>query len=143
MTVEIIENLVEKLSCDFILADPAEPESISGLLPNLKQLHGKCVEFSLNSDAKEVLRARKIIDAVLKNNTKDVDKEMENLGDVISGLLSSITLLKTTNQPPTPSESPDTGAVTDASNLDQIEQIFSFVASWLGGHCCRWVRQQQ
>jgi len=134
MTLEIIENLVEKLSCDFILADPADPESLSGLLPNLKQVHGKCVAFSLNSEAKEVLKARKIIDAILKNTTKDVDKEMENLGEVISGLLSSITRLKTTDQSPAPSEPTENGTVT-ALNLSQIEQILTDFTILIGEFC--------
>nr|MDA3787539.1 chemotaxis protein CheA [Desulfobacula sp.] len=94
MTYELIENLVEKLSCDFVLADPEEPESLSGLLPMLKQIHGKCMELSFKDQAKEVLKARNIIDGVLKNNSKDVDKEMSALGELISELLSAISVLK-------------------------------------------------
>ena len=44
MRYDIIENLVEKLSCDFILADSEDPESLSGLLPVLKQIKYPDVE---------------------------------------------------------------------------------------------------
>ncbi len=98
MSLEKIENLVEKLSCDLILADPDEPESLSSLLPILKQAHDKYRKLSLNDGAKEILRARKIIDLVLKNNTKDVNKEMGNLNDIVSGLSSSIIDLKAADQ---------------------------------------------
>jgi two-component system chemotaxis sensor kinase CheA len=107
MTNDIIQNLMEQLSCEFILADPKEPETLSGLLPILKQLHGEFIEPPLNGNAKNVLKTRKIINTILNNNLKDVDKEMTALGELISGLSSSIRSAKEPNpvqghKPPQP-----------------------------------------
>jgi len=94
MTYEIIENLVEQLSCDFVLADPEEPETLSGLLPVLKKIHGKCMQKALTDQAKQVLKARKLITAVLKDNPLNVDEKMADLGSLLSELVSSINVLK-------------------------------------------------
>jgi len=59
MTEEVIGNLIEKLSCDFVLADPDEPETLSQLLPVLKQIHVKCVKSGLRDKAGLVLQAKK------------------------------------------------------------------------------------
>ncbi|WP_300464266.1 chemotaxis protein CheA [Desulfobacula sp.] len=66
MTVEIIQNLMETISCDFILADPKEPETLSCLLPILKRLHGKCMEVSLTGKANEILKTREMITDISK-----------------------------------------------------------------------------
>ncbi len=89
MTYELIENLFEKLSCDFVLADSGEPESLSCLLPILKQIHGKCVELSLDGQARDSLKAKKIINAILKDNDLDIEREMTDLGELITDLLES------------------------------------------------------
>ena len=125
MMYEIIENLVEKLSCDFVLADPEEPESLSGLLPILKQIHGKCIEFSLNDKANEVLKARKIINAVLKDNQKDVEKKMAALNNLISELSSSISILEESDQIP----------VSDGPDFDQIEESLKNFSHLIGEFC--------
>ncbi len=125
MMYEIIENLVEKLSCDFVLADPEEPESLSGLLPILKQIHGQCIEFSLNDKANEVLKARKIINAVLKDNQKDVEKKMAALNNLISELLSSISILEESDQIP----------VSDGPDFDQIEESLKNFSHLIGEFC--------
>jgi len=90
MTHDMVNNLMEKVSCDFVLASPDEPESLSGLLPMLKQIHGNCMKLSFNDPAKKVLRAKKIIMAVLKNNSNGVDKKMADLGETLSALSTSI-----------------------------------------------------
>ena len=125
MMYEIIENLVEKLSCDFVLADPEEPESLSGLLPILKQIHGKCIELSLNDTANEVLKARKIINAVLKDNQKDIEKKMAALNNLISELSSSISIL----------EESDQVQIKDGPDFDQIEESLKNFSHLIGEFC--------
>jgi len=131
MTYEIIEDLVEKLSCDFVLADPKEPESLSGLLPILKQIHGKCMNLSLKDKAKEILKARKLITALLKNDSTDVDKKMTDLGELISELSSPIYDLKESEQPQDP--------VPDSHDPDpdpgQIEESLDRFANLIGEFC--------
>jgi two-component system chemotaxis sensor kinase CheA len=84
MTEEVIGNLIEKLSCDFVLADPDEPETLSQLLPVLKQIHVKCVKSGLRDKAGLVLQAKKIIDDILKGGEKSSDSGMTGLKEVIS-----------------------------------------------------------
>ena len=90
MIQERIEEQIERLSCDLILADPQEPESLSGLLPILKQIHGNCMKLALKETAKMILKARKIIDGLLQDNPKDIDKKMSALNDLVSEISSSI-----------------------------------------------------
>ncbi|WP_083863550.1 chemotaxis protein CheA [Desulfobacula toluolica] len=136
MTYKIIEDLVEKLSCDFVLANPEEePESLSGLLPILKQIHGKCTELSLDAKAKEVLKARKIITAVLKNNTGDVEKKMTALGEVISGLSSPISVPDKNDQVLDHTENSSSDEIADAQVLDRIEENLKQFADLISGYC--------
>ncbi|WP_457553533.1 chemotaxis protein CheA [Desulfobacula sp.] len=130
MTYEIIENLVERLSCDFVLADPGEPESLSSLLPILKQIHGKCLELSCKDQAKEILKARKIIDAVLKDDTGDVDERMDDLSRLISGLSSSMAVLKG-SEPSGPALKPE----PDGPDISRIEPVLEKFSLLIGGFC--------
>ena len=129
MTYEIIEDLIEKLSCDFVLADPKEPESLSGLLPILKQIHGNCMKLSLKDKAKEVLKLRKIITTVLENKSGDVDKEMADLSELISELSSPADNLKESEQSSDP--------VPDGHDLDpdQFEENLDRFANLIRGFC--------
>ena len=97
MTYEIIKDLIEKLSCDLVLADPDEPESLSRLLPILKQIQGSCMNLSLNDRTKAILKARKIINSVLEENPQDVDKKMAALGELISEFSLSVSALQDIN----------------------------------------------
>jgi len=126
MDYEIIENLVEKLSCDFVLADPSEPESLSGLLPILKQIHGNCMKLSLKDKAKEVLNAREIITAVLKEDSTDIDKEMADLGELISELSSSVYNFEESEQPTdmtSDNHDPDLDPAQIEENLDRFGNL--------------------
>ena len=46
MTYTAIENLVEKLSLEFVLRDASEPESFATLSPLLEEIHGKSCGIS-------------------------------------------------------------------------------------------------
>jgi len=135
MTYEIIENLVEKLSCDFVLADPKNPETLSGLLPILKQIHGKCIKMSLSDKAKEVLKARKIITDVLKINYRDIDKEMAGLSELISELSSSIYAFKESDYILDHSQARPPGPTPHAPALDQIEETLHKFSNLISGFC--------
>jgi two-component system, chemotaxis family, sensor kinase CheA len=135
MTYELIENLVEKLSCDYVLADPQEPESLSGLLPMLKLIHGKCMEVSLNDQAKNVLKARKIIEEMLKDRSQEVDNEMAALGELISELLSGICGLKEYDQPHEQEEPQPIGPPPDAFDPDPIEENLNAFSKLISEFC--------
>ncbi len=98
MEYKIVEEQIERLSCDLILADPKEPESLSGLLPILKQIHGNCMKLTLKETATMILKARKIIDGLLGDNPEDVDQKMSALNDLVSEISSSINTLKQSEQ---------------------------------------------
>ncbi len=134
MTLEKIENLLEKLSCDFVLADPDEPQSLSSLLPVLKQIHGKCMELSLKDNAKAVLKMRKMIDAILKKESGDVSKQMENLAEMISQLSGTLNSLETSDQPEPAEDNPIDSDVDD-SGLNQIEKSLNGLSMLIGGFC--------
>ncbi|MCP3875376.1 MAG: chemotaxis protein CheA, partial [Desulfobacteraceae bacterium] len=134
MTLKKIETLLEKLSCDFILADPDEPESLSGLLPILKQVHSQFRDLSQNDNGTQVLKARKIIDLILKNNSSGVDKNMEQLGEIISGLSSSINLLETSDHPE-PIEDKSGDIEPDNTGLTQVEESLDRLSILIGGFC--------
>ncbi len=98
MSEKIIQELIGKLSCDFVLATPDEPQTLSGLLPVLKKIHSSCIQQSLKDQAKEVIKTKKIIDSVLAGPSDDVDKKMAVLEDAISTLSSSFDDLEKLDQ---------------------------------------------
>ncbi len=89
MVSEVIHNLLDRLSCDFMLADPEEPETLSGLLPILKQLHDRCRALGLDQEKQWVLKARKTIDDLL-SRPGEGDEKMAGLGGLISTLSASL-----------------------------------------------------
>lgn len=136
MAYKIIEDLVEKLSCDFVLANPEEePESLSGLLPILKQIHGKCMELSLDAKAKEILKARKIITDVLKNHNGNTEKKMTALSELISELSSPISVPKKNDPIPDNTENKPSGKIPDAPVMDQIEESLNQFTDLISGYC--------
>ena len=68
MPYEKIKNLIEKFSCELVLADLEEANSLSGLLPLLKHLHTQCMRVSLKSEAKKIIQARNLINECIRNN---------------------------------------------------------------------------
>ncbi|MCP3875746.1 MAG: chemotaxis protein CheA [Desulfobacteraceae bacterium] len=134
MTIESIKKLIDKLSCDFVLADPEDPDSLTGLLPILKQIHGKCMELSLKDKAKTVLKIKKMINAVLINGSKDVDKQMENLGEIISELSSIPDVLETSDHPE-PAESKAIEREPHDSDLSRVKESLDELSVLIGGFC--------
>ena len=90
MPYEKIKNLIEKFSCELVLADLEEANSLSGLLPLLKHLHTQCMRVPLKSEAKEIIRARNLINEGKKNNSTNVIQQMTFLETFISDLSKSI-----------------------------------------------------
>ncbi len=103
-----LQNLLDKLSSDFVLASIEEPDSISALLPILKQIHNTCLKLSLKNEAKNILELRKQIDQILKTSDGDL---LKILGDSISDLTLSFEHLDNTES--------DTDYITPIENLDQ------------------------
>ncbi len=141
MSYEKIQSLVEKLSCDFVLASPEEPNTLSCLLPILKQIHGQCIKQSRKDEAKQVLNIRTRIDAVLKNSSDDADQKMLALGDTIALLTSSFYETKDPeqNMDLIQIQEDDTSGETDilhkSTVLDNIELILKKISVLIGEFC--------
>ncbi len=100
MSYEMINNLVEKFSCELVLADPEDLNTLSGLLPLLKQIHGKCIQLSLKTPAKKVIEIRDLMRSIInegaqKEGAQKVDGailngEMAALSDRVSSLSISL-----------------------------------------------------
>jgi two-component system chemotaxis sensor kinase CheA len=53
-----MKELIEKISCEVVLADSDDPQTWSGLLPILKTLHSECMKVPLKSEAAKVIDIR-------------------------------------------------------------------------------------
>ncbi len=126
MSSKTVENLVEKLSCDFVLADPSEPESLSSLLPILKQIHTYFIKANLKDNAKEIITAKKLIDEILSSNPESAEKSMNSLGEWISGFSSSMTEF---------SSQEETIEKTTDSETYQIEALLHKFTRLIGHFC--------
>jgi two-component system, chemotaxis family, sensor kinase CheA len=91
MPYEIMKDLIEKFSCELVLADPEDSQTMSGLLPVLKKMHGECRRLSLQSEAGEVIRARDLITRGISGNDTDADQRIASLETFIKELSHAVT----------------------------------------------------
>ncbi|WP_022666472.1 chemotaxis protein CheA [Desulfospira joergensenii] len=85
MASESIAHLIDKLSCDLVLADPEEPKTLSGLLPQLKRIHSEYAKQDKASEARTIVKIRNRITALL-NDPGDLEREMEAIERLVSEL---------------------------------------------------------
>jgi two-component system chemotaxis sensor kinase CheA len=83
MVFQEIQGLTEKLACDFMMANPEEPATLSGLLPVLKQIHDRCRNLKLKTEAESIQKARKMINALV-GDPGEAETRMTALGDLIA-----------------------------------------------------------
>ncbi len=122
MVSQEIHSLTEKLACDFMMATPEEPESLTGLLPVLKQLHDRCRSLKLKSEAESIQKARKMINAVLADPGEE---KMTALGDLIASLSFSLRELEEADPDPVRS---------DIETIESgLENLSSLIASFCPG----------
>ncbi len=84
MPYEAIISTTERLASEFVLSDPAEPESIKGLLPILKSIHAQCMETDLKPEAERILKARQLIDSIAGSESPANDGLFSELGMFVS-----------------------------------------------------------
>jgi len=84
MSYENIIATTEKLTSELILFDPAQPDAIKTLLPILKSIHAQCKMQNLSSEAAKILKARHIIDAIMKDGPQVRSNLLSNLDMVVS-----------------------------------------------------------
>ncbi len=122
------ETLVKKLSCDFVMADPDEPETLTGLLPVLKAIHSNMVKLEMTEHARNVLKAKNTVNSILKDNTSNVPEQMDTLEVIISDLAAGIHQI---DEPPEEQPSRD----DDGTALQRLEDRLDIFAHYIGGLC--------
>ncbi len=90
MPYETIADLVEKFSCELVLADPEDSSTLSGLLPVLKKMHGECKNLSLHPEAGQIIRARDMITRGIAGNDTSAEQLIASLETFIKELSHAI-----------------------------------------------------
>lgn len=90
MSYENIIATTERLASELILSDPAQPDSIKTLLPILKSIHAQCKAQNLSSEAAQILKARHIIDAIIKDGPQVRSNLLSNLDMVVSNFSAGL-----------------------------------------------------
>ena len=127
MSYEIIKELMEKFSCELVLADVEDPKSLSALLPILKNLHSQYMKLSLPSEAKEMIKARNIINSSIKNNSKNIGEQITALETLMSDCSKSC---QYSDQTIEPEEGPVLEIQTEPESIsdDDMEILVDFVS---------------
>ncbi len=121
MALDDIEKLIEKLSCDLVLADPeTEPKSLSSLLPSLKDLHGNCKALTMDKEAKQVLKIKNIINSILKDPSNGADQKMGTLGDMLTSL--SFTINQSDQNQKGQNQQEQIGLQAESADDDQLSE---------------------
>ena len=136
MVSQEIHSLTEKLACDFMMANPEEPETLSGLLPVLKQLHDRCRSLNLKGEAESILKARKMINALL-SDPGEAEAKMTALGDLITSLSFSLRAMEEkieTPEDPVPAP-PAADPIPVGSDIQAIEEGLDQFSSLIASFC--------
>ncbi|MCP4024118.1 MAG: chemotaxis protein CheA [Desulfobacteraceae bacterium] len=130
MSFEAINESVEKLTCELVLSDSQDLTSISGLLPILKKIHSQCMEQSLKSEAKQILKAKSIIKEILNDDSQNNDQNFSDLENLISDFSKTIQGLEPVEQETESEEnlldehkSPDQDEEKSPDQMDELQQI--------------------
>jgi two-component system chemotaxis sensor kinase CheA len=94
MPYETIISTTERLISELILSDPNEPDSLKRLLPILKCIHAQCTKAALISETKKILKARHIIDSILKNGPTINGSRFSDLEHILSEFSDQIKRLE-------------------------------------------------
>jgi two-component system chemotaxis sensor kinase CheA len=136
MVSQEIQGLTEKLACDFMMANPEEPETLSGLLPVLKQIHDRCRQLKLKTEAESIQKARKMINALV-SEPGEAETRMTALGDLITVLSFSLREVEEKEDAVEKTAPPSADPDPVRSDFDAveagIEQFSSLIASFCPG----------
>ncbi|MFH2091954.1 MAG: chemotaxis protein CheA [Pseudomonadota bacterium] len=139
MPYENIKDLVEKLSCELVMADPEDSKSLSCLLPILKQLHTECKGASLKKEAQKVLLARDVLNDGKNNSSTTIAEQTAFLETFVSELTFSIQEAENAQQKNDNTENlmreSDVNTMTDCyTELEiKIDEFCGLIASFCPG----------
>ena len=147
MADDTIQPLVERFACDLVLADPTDTDSLSCLLPLLKKLHDECRSRAMIEQAGQMVKARDIIQKIIKKRGADAGRQMDRLNEIASELSRSVCLsasldagetadARTTAEPALETANdPDSRPQVQEDQFMQLEQQLDRFGMLIGGLC--------
>ncbi|NDY70636.1 chemotaxis protein CheA [Desulfobacter hydrogenophilus] len=136
MSYENIIAMTERLASELILFDPDQPDSIKTLLPILKSIHAQCKSLELSSEAAQILKARNIIDTIIKDGPQVERNLLSNLDMIVSNFSTGLKKMdeKESNRLFFPKLSqPDDKASND--DFKKIEKKLNEFSMLIAGFC--------
>jgi len=133
MSYENIIAMTERLASELILFDPDQPDSIKTLLPILKSIHAQCKSLALSSEAAQILKARHIIDTIIKDGPQVGRDLLSNLDMIVSDFSAK---LKNMDQKEsrTPSQSDDKAPNNEYQELEEkLNKLSMLIAGFCPG----------
>ncbi len=128
MTNKIIQELVEKLSLEFVLMDSSKPGALSELLPILKETEKNSLGTAGESLSEKISEAEKIINNALENRSSDMEKVFADLDNIISQIKTGIH--KMINSAPE-ADKPD----STSNEFEKAEESIEKISELIGQFC--------
>ncbi|MCK5310487.1 MAG: chemotaxis protein CheW [Desulfobacteraceae bacterium] len=94
MTYKIVQELVEKLSLEFVLIDSSEPETLSELLPVLKGIRENSIKLPLETLPEQVLKIEKIVEDISNGELLNIEESFNSINNIISEIETFMHTLK-------------------------------------------------
>jgi len=131
MSYENIIAMTERLASELILFDPDQPDSIKTLLPILKSIHAQCKSLELSSEAAQILKARHIIDTIIRDAPQVGRNLLSNLDMIVSDFSANIKNMDQ-KESRTPSQSNDK---TPNNEYKELEKKLNKLSMLIAGFC--------
>ena len=136
MSYEKIIEMTERLASELVLFDPDQPDSIKTLLPILKSIHTQCKSQKLSSEAAQILKARHIIDTIIKEGSQVGGNLLSDLDMIISDFSARIknTAQKESNAPITQKPFQSDGQAPNGE-YKKLEKKLNELSMLIAGFC--------
>ncbi|MCP3901766.1 MAG: hypothetical protein GY707_18810, partial [Desulfobacteraceae bacterium] len=128
MTYKIIQELVEKLSLEFVLLDSSEPETLSELSPILKEILENSLKLPLETMSDKILEIEKIVELATKAKLSNVEESFETVTSIISEVEEFVHML--INSGPEPNEEDD-----QDTKFEKAEKSLENLSKLIGSFC--------
>ncbi|MCK5100637.1 MAG: hypothetical protein KAR45_21180, partial [Desulfobacteraceae bacterium] len=141
MTYKIIQELVEKLSLEFVLTDLSEPETLSELLPILNEIYENSMELSLETLPDKALSAENIVKNVALGKLSNIEKDFESLNTIISEMETLIHALKNAatetaiDTPVIDTNKKSDNEETNETQIEKVEESLEKFSRLIAGFC--------
>lgn len=99
MSYEKLRELSEKLSCEMVLAEPQNPETISALLPILKGIHSQCRSLSLNAESELLIEAKECLMYMMDHPDAPLEDHFDDFNTLMIQFSNMLNELDTVSEP--------------------------------------------